>query len=145
MTRLILIIAATLLAPTAVLAQSSPASSTMTVENALTVAPTAPVRLKPSVVVGAPVAEGAALADAPTVVMVSGDPNRVYRVRIPNASAYGDPRGVRIVSDNAGDVSELGVSRLDALGQDRLEITAYSGVLVEVEGRQTIPLSIVYE
>lgn len=132
-------------APSAVLAQTPRGSATLTVESPLTVAPTAPVRLKGQTTGEAPTVQGAlALADAPTVVMVGGDPNRVYRVRIPNASATGE-QAVRIISDNAGDVSDSGVGRLDAQGRDRLHITGYTGVLTEVQGRSTIPLSIVYE
>lgn len=141
----LLAVLAVLAAPSSVLAQSARGSATLTVESPLTVAPTAPVRLKALTTVDAPAVEGpAALADAPTVVMVGGDPNRVYRVRIPNASAGGQ-QAVRIISDNAGDVSDSGVGRLDAQGRDRLHITGYTGVLTEVQGRPTIPLSIVYE
>lgn len=141
----LLVALAALAAPSAVSAQSARGSATLTVESPLTVAPTAPLRLKGQTSGEAPTVEGAlALADAPTVVMVGGDPNRVYRVRIPNASA-GDQQAVRIISDNAGDVSDSGVGRLDAQGRDRLHITGYNGALTEVQGRPTIPLSIVYE
>jgi hypothetical protein len=133
------------LASGAALAQSAPGSATLRVESPLTVAPTAPKRLAASATPESAPSDRLALADAPTVIMVGGDPNRVYRVRVPNASATGPASGLRIISDNAGDVSESGVGRLDAEGRDRLEISGYNGLMTVVDGRPTIPLSIVYE
>jgi hypothetical protein len=142
-TRLILLILAALLTPTAAAAQSRQASATLTVESPLTVATSAPVRLKTTVLTNG--AEGAAVveADAPTVIMVGGDPDRVYRVRIPTDG--GAAPAFSIVSDNGGDISDSGVSRLDGEGRDRLHITRLASPQAVSQDVASFPLSIVYE
>ena len=141
--RILLLILATLLAPAAASAQTRQATATLTVESPLTVASSAPVRLKTTVITNG--AEGSVVvqADAPTVIMVGGDPDRVYRVRIPTDG--GEAAAFSIVSDNGGDISDSGVSHLDGEGRDRLHITrlaSRSSVSADVA---SFPLSIVYE
>ena len=142
--RAFLLIVAALLLPAAAAAQAVRATSTLTVDSALNVTSGAPVRLKTTVIAPGD-AEGAPQADATAVVMLGGDPNRVYRVRIPTASAAGVARAYRILSANGGDISESGVSHLDGEGRDRLEITGLDDLLLEAGGEASFPLSIVYE
>ncbi|GAA0646360.1 hypothetical protein [Brevundimonas lenta] len=142
--RIPLLIVAALLLPTAAAAQSARSTSSLTIENSLQVATTAPVRLKVSSEPGFE-AVVSVQADAPAIIMVGGDPNRVYRVRIPNGGAVGQAHAFRIVSDNGGDISTSGVSRLDSEGRDRLEITGLDGLLSVTDEAASFPLSIVYE
>jgi hypothetical protein len=89
--------------------------------------------------------------DAPAEVRVTGDPGRVYRIRVPGSLIASD--GVAIVEDlkiwslNAGDVSTTRVSHMDMEGRDLLRITGQ----LRLEGRDpalegaALPLSIDYE
>ena len=95
--------------------------------------------------------EGDIRPDAPALIRVSGDPGRLYRIRIPLTSdlASGAARinDLRILSVNAGDVSMSGVARMDHQGQDLLQIsgslrTSDNG---RAETPPALPLSIDYE
>lgn len=91
-------------------------------------------------------------SDAPSVVMVRGDPGRVYRIRVPDTLV--SDQGVSIVEDlqiwsaNTGDVSTARVSHMDLDGRDLLRITGR--LRQEGSGRNgaiitALPLTIDYE
>jgi len=88
---------------------------------------------------------------APSVVMVRGDPGRVYRIRVPDTLV--SDQGVAVVealhiwSANTGDVSTARVSHMDLDGRDLLRITGR--LRQEGSGRKggimALPLTINYE
>lgn len=91
-------------------------------------------------------------SDAPSVVMVRGDPGRVYRIRVPDTLV--SDQGVSILEDlqiwsaNAGDVSVSRVSHMDLDGRDLLRITGRvrQGGSTQKGGIITsLPLTIDYE
>lgn len=92
------------------------ASATVEVRRSLTVSTARP--MTPS---GDP---DAALSTAAEdgIYQITGDPNRVYRVRIEGATGEAATRSV-IESRNAGDISDGGLGRLDSEGRDTLRIT----------------------
>ncbi|WP_395945796.1 hypothetical protein [Brevundimonas sp.] len=89
--------------------------------------------------------------DAPAEIQVTGDPGRVYRIRVPRTLVSSDGRALvedlRIWSVNAGDVSTTRVSHMDLQGRDLLRVTGQ----LRLEGSEAVleavslPLSIDYE
>ena len=129
--------------------QSRPANSTITVERALTISTVRPLSFGPSRIDDSVVTP----AD-PTqaVIQVTGDPGRIYRVRLPAMITTSMPgatiSGFTIRSDNSGDISETLTARMDDLGQDRLHIGGSlnrSSTIVLTEVITASPLSVDYE
>jgi len=92
------------------------------------------------------------LADAPAMIQISGDPGRIYRIRVPRLVATpGDVATLDelvVWSQNSGDISETRVGRLDANGQDVLSITGRLRILQasdDSDAVTSLPLSIDYE
>lgn len=83
---------------------------------------------------------------------MTGDPGRLYRVRLPAAFAS-STAGVTvdsftIWSDDSGDTSNTLTARMDGSGQDRLRIGGSlrrSSTLVITDVTTAIPLSVDYE
>lgn len=131
-------------------AQSVDASGTLSVQRSLSVATVRPMRIEAvSSEVGLSVSTEN-LADAPAMIQVTGDPGRVYRIRV--ATPNEDPdlsvvEDLTILSSNTGDITESRVSHLDAFGRDMLRVT---GQLRTPSGQAagevaSLPLSIDYE
>jgi len=98
------------------------------------------------------VVSDASRPDAPSVVMVRGDPGRVYRIRVPETLI--SDQGVSIVEDvqiwsaNTGDVSTVRVSHMDADGRDLLRITGrlrQQGPASDGAVLTALPMTIDYE
>lgn len=130
-------------------AQSRTATGTLTVERALTISTVRPLSFGPSQVNGSIVA-----STGPTqaVIQVTGDPGRIYRVRLPATLATSTPgatiEGFTISSDNSGDISQSLTARMDDVGRDRLHIGGSlrrSGTIGLTEVTAAIPLSVDYE
>lgn len=130
-------------------AQSRSAVSALTIERPLQVSTVRPLTFGPSQVDGT-IASPTNPTEA--VIQVTGDPGRIYRVRLPAAIATGVPgatiEGFTIWSDNSGDISRTLTARMDDVGHDRLHIGGSlrrSGTLVLTEVTAAIPLSVDYE
>lgn len=134
-----------------VLAQTRPATATatMTIERALTVSGVQAMTFKDT---GGQVDAMAGGEVTEAIIEVTGDPGRVYRVRLP-AMVAADQAGSTIDSftlrsDNSGDISETLTARMDAEGFDRLHVGGQlrrTPGLVITEVSTAIPLSIDYE
>lgn len=131
-------------------AEVGSAAASLDVQRSLSIASARPIRLLDESSASLTV-EGDIRPDAPALIRVSGDPGRLYRIRIPLTSdlASGAARisDLRILSVNAGDVSMSGVARMDHQGQDLLQIsgslrTSDNG---RAETPPALPLSIDYE
>lgn len=130
-------------------AQTRSTTGTITVERALTISTVRPLSFGPSQVNGSIVA-----STGPTqaVIQVTGDPGRIYRVRLPATLATSTPgatiEGFTISSDNSGDISQTLTARMDDVGRDRLHIGGSlrrSGTIGLTEVTAAIPLSVDYE
>jgi Domain of unknown function (DUF4402) len=130
-------------------AQSRSAVSALTIERPLQVSTVRPLTFGPSQVDGS-----IAAPTGPTeaVIQVTGDPGRIYRVRLPAAIATGVPGatidGFTIWSDTSGDISQTLTAKMDNTGHDRLRIGGSlrrSGTLVLTEVVAALPLSVDYE
>lgn len=132
-----------------VLAQSRMAEGAITIERALTVSTVRPLSFGRTSADGVPLPAGLA-TDA--VIQITGDPGRVYRVRLPAAVRTESPAATidsfTIRSDNSGDISETLTARMDLAGQDRLHISGSlrqsSGIII-TDVTAAIPLSVDYE
>lgn len=64
-------------------------------------------------------------ADAPAVIQVTGDPDRAYRIRLPQTVGADGAviEGLKVSSLTSGDITGLGVARMDAEGRDLLSIS----------------------
>ena len=150
MTRFIPVLVLTLCALAGpALSQSRQSTATITVERALTVSGVRPMTFKES---GREVdaVSGSEVSEA--VIEVTGDPGRVYRVRLPeNIEADGMGSTIdsfTLRSDNSGDISETLTARMDAHGFDRLHVGGQlrrTPGLIITEVSAAIPLSIDYE
>lgn len=130
-------------------AQSRSAVAALTIERPLQVSTVRPLTFGPS--------QGDGSIASPTnpteaVIQVTGDPGRVYRVRLPTTIATGVSgatiEGFTIRSDNSGDIAQTLTARMDGVGQDRLHIGGSlrrSGTLILTEVTAAIPLSVDYE
>lgn len=137
---------------------SAPASAafTQTADSSLTVQRSLSVVAIRSIQIASP-GQGTSLSlralvdpDAPAEVRVTGDPGRVYRIRIPSSLLSADGEvildNLKIWSLNTGDVSQTKVSHMDLEGRDLLRITGR----LRLESGETLdaislPLSIDYE
>lgn len=131
------------------LSQTRQATGTITVERALTVTGVRPMTFSEA---GRQVDAVAGSQVSEAIIQVTGDPGRVYRVRLP-ADIDADDRGSTIGSftlrsENSGDISETLTARMDERGLDRLHIGGRLRLvagLVLTEVSAAIPLSIDYE
>jgi Domain of unknown function (DUF4402) len=131
------------------LAQSRMADGAITVERALTISTVRPLSFGRTSADGVPLPSGVT-TDA--VIQITGDPGRVYRVRLPVAITTSTPDATidsfTIRSDNSGDISETLTARMDQTGQDRLHIGGslrQSSAIVITDVIAAIPLSVDYE
>lgn len=114
------------LATTPALAQT--ARGSLEVQRSLSVAAVHVISARPNdLSASLSVVSDAGGSEAPSVVLVRGDPGRVYRIRVPDTLV--SDQGVSIVEElqiwsvNAGDISTARVSHMDADGRDLLRIT----------------------
>lgn len=134
------------------------ASGSITIERGLNISTVSPMELRAarSLVGGTTTGGGAASVtsaasgDSPAVIAVTGDPGRLYRVRMPqfiDAGGQGTIETLIIRSKNAGDISKSRVGRMDASGQDFLTVTGrlHTKRDEEVSVTTTVPLSVDYE
>lgn len=137
-------------APAVATAQSGMGTGTLTVRRGLSIATVSPMRLQPNEPgLGLSVA-GANLVDAPAMIQISGDPGRLYRIRLPQDET---DREVAVIEDlkiwsaTSGDISETRVARLDLQGRDMLRVSGRLRVRLDEEGDPfaALPLSIDYE
>ena len=129
-----------------VMAQSREGSSALTIERPLTI-----VAVR-AMTFGRVASSVTASASGESIVQVTGDPGRIFRVGLPdtiNADDAGSEIGdFTIWSDNAGEISRTLTAYMDSDGIDRLHV---AGVLRRVSGLvvtdviATIPLRIDYE
>ncbi len=131
---------------------SPPATASIGVQNSLNVATIRPMRFQTRDGRTSLSVTASGLADAPAMIQISGDPGRIYRIRVPRiVTATGDTaliEDLRVLSQNSGDISETRVGRLDGEGQDLLRITGQLRILRSSDGTDTVaalPLSIDYE
>ena len=130
-------------------AQSRPAQASLTIERALTVSRVRPMTFKEGEGEVDAVASGSSTEG---IIEVTGDPGRVYRVRLPEEIATGTEGATidsfTLRSDNSGDISESLTARMDAHGFDRLHVGGRlrrTAGLVITEVSAAVPLSIDYE
>jgi hypothetical protein len=137
-------------APAVATAQSRTGTATLVVKRGLSIATVSPMRLPPYGRGAGLSVTGANLIDAPAMIRISGDPGRIYRIRLPQDDA---DEGVAVVEDlkiwsaTSGDISETRVARLDPQGHDMLRVSGRLRVWLYGEGDlvATLPLSIDYE
>ena len=134
------------------LAQTRTATGSIQIERALTMSSVQPM----SFVAARRNIQAAAGEDSavgtPAVIDITGDPGRIYRIRLPASieaeTGEGLIDGFRVWSETAGDVSRTLAGRLNEQGTDRLHI---SGSLSHVAGvsftdlRAAVPVSVDYE
>lgn len=149
MRSILLLALATALCAGPSLAQSSSSAGAITIERAVTVNAVQPMSFAATGSSSNAVSSGA-MTEA--IFEVTGDPGRVYRVRLPE-SIEADREGSTIDSftlrsENSGDITETLTARMNAEGSDRLHI---GGRLRGVRGmlitgtRAGIPMSVDYE
>ncbi|RZJ43183.1 MAG: hypothetical protein EON86_05745 [Brevundimonas sp.] len=148
--RLLLLTALIAGTPAAAVAQSENGSASLTVQRGLSISTVSPMRLQPNEPGVALSVTGSNLVDAPAMVQISGDPGRVYRIRLPQGEADQDVaviEDLRIWSANSGDISETRVARLDLQGHDLLRVSGRLRIRLDNEGEAVaaLPLSIDYE
>jgi hypothetical protein len=136
--------------PTPGLAQSATGGGVITIERSLSMATVRPMRLEAATEDIGLTLTTSNLVDAPAMIQITGDPGRVYRIRLPEAP--GDDsvalvEDLRIWSVNDGDISDTRVARLDVDGKDLLRISGEFRLRVGEEGEPiaALPLSIDYE
>lgn len=152
MKRALLILAATVAAGLTgtAHAQSVDTGATLSVQRSLSVATVRPMRIEVvSGEVGLSVSSEN-LADAPAMIQVTGDPGRVYRIRVPRSL---DDQDLSVVEDltiwssNTGDITASRVSHLDPYGRDMLRVMGRLRLRPgqAAEDVASLPLSIDYE
>ncbi len=132
-------------------AASQTADSSLTVQRSLSVVTVRPIQI-------ASPGRGASLSlaafadpESPAEIRVTGDPGRVYRIRVPSTLMAADGttvlEDIKIWSLNVGDVSVTRVSQMDLQGRDLLRVTGR----LRIQGNEalletvSLPLSIDYE
>lgn len=96
-------------------------------------------------------ADGATLAvsaisliNAPALIQVSGDANRVYRIQVAGPVAV--TQALKIVSANSGDITVTHTAAMDEYGRDLLQITGDVSALCTGDCTDIrVPLSVAYE
>lgn len=132
-----------------ILAQE-PARATLSVERSLSIASVRPIQLSPDDTVATLSMRADIQPNAPAVISVTGDPGRVYRIRVPDnlTSVEGVAlvEDLRIWSENTGDISDTRTSRMDFEGRDLLRVSGRVRPAAGVaEHFAALPLSIDYE
>lgn len=132
-------------------ASAQTAESSLTVQRSLSVATVRPIRITSPGQAASLSLSAIVNPDAPAEVQVTGDPGRVYRIRVPTTLVAQDGdvivENLKIWSRNTGDVSQTRVAYMDLEGRDLLRITGR----LRVEGGEVVldsislPLSIDYE
>lgn len=127
-----------------------PARATISIERSLSIVSVRPIQLSPEQRVATLSLSADIQPNAPAVIRVTGDPGRVYRIRVPRTLSSSE--GVALVEDlqiwseNTGDVSVTRTSHMDLDGRDMLRV---SGRLRPANGASesiaALPLSIDYE
>ncbi|RYG19489.1 MAG: hypothetical protein EON96_02865 [Caulobacteraceae bacterium] len=136
--------------PVAAAAQSENGSASLTVRRGLSISTVSPMRLQPNEPGVSLSVTGSNPVDAPAMIQISGDPGRVYRIRLPQGEADQDVaviEDLKIWSANSGDISETRVARLDLQGHDLLRVSGRLRIRLGDEGEPiaALPLSIDYE
>lgn len=126
------------------------AMSSLTVGRSLSIATVRPLRLEMSPGDAVMSLTGVDLGDGPAMIQISGDPGRVYRVRMEPAaegSIIAVIDDLRIMSANTGDISVSRVSHMDQQGRDVLRVSGRlrRSVSSEADAFATLPFSIDYE
>ena len=150
---LILILAVFAASPS--LAQTRTATGAIQIERALTMTSVQPMTFvaAPRNLQGANGANGSedGAASAPAIIDITGDPGRIYRIRLPpsiDAQGGGLIDGFRVWSETAGDVSRTLAGRLNDQGTDRLHITGaltHVSTLAFSDLRAAVPVRVDYE
>ncbi len=146
----VLILAAPILALSVPALAQEPARATISIERSLSIVSVRPIQLSPEQRVATLSLSADIQPNAPAVIRVTGDPGRVYRIRVPRTLTSNE--GVALVEDlqiwseNTGDVSVTRTSHMDLDGRDMLRV---SGRLRPANGGSetvaALPLSIDYE
>jgi len=126
------------------------ARATLNVERSLSIASVRPIQLSPNDPVASLSMRADIRPDAPAVIRITGDPGRLYRIRVPRTLAASDGvvlvEDLKIWSENTGDISKSRTSRMDFQGRDLLHV---SGRLRPPAGAAepiaALPLSIDYD
>jgi len=147
--RACLLTALLLACATPALAQE-PARATLSVERSLSIASVRPIQLSPEDRVATLSMRADIQPNAPAVIRVTGDPGRVYRIRVPSTVASTEGvalvQDLRIWSENTGDISDTRTSRMDMEGRDMLRVSGRVRPAAGVaEPFAALPLSIDYE
>jgi hypothetical protein len=151
MTRLfVLVLCAMLASATASRAQSTDGRAVLTVQRSLSVATVRSMRLEAIENRGSLAVSGTSVADAPAMIQISGDPGRVYRIRLPQALGADDAsiiENLSIVSATSGDISSTRVAHMDLEGRDMLRISGRLRIRIgdQIQAVAALPLSIDYE
>jgi|SRR5215217_1637121 len=135
MIRIALISLALLAIVTPAVAQNAAASGTLELRRSLTVSTARPMAPSsdPDAALSPTMEEG--------VYQITGDPDRVYRVR--TETATGEAADVSAIeSRNAGDISDGGLARLDAEGRDFIRIVPRSDA---AGGTPSTPLTLLID
>lgn len=146
----LLVLCGTLALATAGHAQSADGGALLNVQRSLSVATFRPMRLEAVEQVGSLALSGSSIADAPAMIQVSGDPGRIYRIRLPQtlgSDGVAVIENLSILSATSGDISSTRVAHMDLQGRDMLRVSGRLTVRVGDENRTiaTLPLSIDYE
>ena len=131
-------------------AQSTTGGATLSVQRGLSISTVSPMRIQSTEREAGLSVTGSELVDAPAMIQITGDPGRVYRIRLPQTSGAD---GLAVIEDleiwsaNAGDISEVRVARLDMSGQDLLRVSGRLRLQLGGDGEPitALPLSIDYE
>jgi len=138
------------------LAQTRTATGAIQIERALTMTSVQPMTFvaAPRNLQGANGVNGSeeAPASAPAIIDITGDPGRIYRIRLPPSieaqAGKGLIDGFRVWSETAGDVSRTLAGRLNDQGTDRLHITGaltHVSTLAFSDMRAAVPVRVDYE
>lgn len=127
-----------------------PARATISIERSLSIVSVRPIQLSPEQRVATLSLSADIQPNAPAVIRVTGDPGRVYRIRVPRTLTSSE--GVALVEDlqiwseNTGDVSVTRTSHMDLDGRDMLRVSCrLRPANGASESVAALPLSIDYE
>ncbi|ATQ43879.1 hypothetical protein [Caulobacter mirabilis] len=134
------------------IAPSAQAEAALEVVRGLNVVSMRPMRLSPHPPRARDGVQGGALADAPAIIRISGDPGRLYRIRMPRILLADDSLAVieelRVWSLGSGDITQSRVAQVGPGGRDVLRVSGRLRLLRPEAARAmfaTLPISIDYE
>jgi hypothetical protein len=126
------------------------ARATISIERSLSIVSVRPIQLSPEDRVATLSLSAQLRPNAPAVIRVTGDPGRIYRIRVPRILTSSEGvalvEDLKIWSENTGDVSATRTSHMDMDGRDLLRVSGRlrpSGSAADTVA--ALPLSIDYE